>query len=283
MLNSLLKPLSRLPDHLLFSSLREALREEIRAADLDGFRASQALAYDCAQTIAGLLQPGWTEKRTAKLMDTYLRDHGVRSYFHRSFAWFGERTRFDGIKHSLDFLPSERSYREGEVVILDTAPILNGYPSDIGFSFCLGENPAFDRALEDLKAYRQLIPQLFARPGVKGSEIYSQMNARLSMDGYDNRHQRYPLGALGHRLYKMPLDFIPGLLIPFSWQSLAGLLSQGLFSEVLGPYHQGQLDGLWAVEPHLGAEGFGVKFEEMLWVQGEQVKWIDEAQFYARN
>ena len=283
MLNELLKPLSKWPDNPALRPLTQLMRKEVKAHDLAGFRASQRLAYECAETIAQLIQPGWTEKRTATLMDTFLRDNGVTSYFHRSFAWFGERTRFDGVRNNFDFLPSDRVYREGQVVILDTAPILKGYPSDIGYSFCLGENPDFDRAQADLKSYRELLPKLFTQPKATGESIYAQMDARLEVDGYENRHQKYPLGALGHRLYKMPLDFIPGVLIPFSWQSLAGILSQGLFSEVLGAYHLGNLDGLWAIEPHLGAQGFGVKFEEMLWVQGDHAEWIDEAHFYARN
>lgn len=279
-MNHLLQPLSRIHELPLLHQLRQLLQPRLSEADLEGFRRSQRLAYACAVEIGGLLQPGWSEKRTASLMDTYLRDHGVKGYFHKSFAWFGERSRFDGMKTYFDFLPSTRCYREGEVVILDTAPILDGYPSDIGYSLCRGENPAFAQALADLKAFRAQIRDLFAMPGISGQEIYAVIDRKIKAQGYQNRHQSYPLGALGHRLYKMPLDFIPGILLPFSWQSYLSLATQGLFSEVLGDYHQGSLDGLWAIEPHLGAQGFGVKFEEMLWVHDGQAEWLDQAHFY---
>lgn len=34
--------------------------------------------------------------------------------------------------------------------------------------------------------------------------------------------------------------------------------------------------GLWAVEPHLGAEGMGAKWEEILVVTEETAYWLDD-------
>src|SRR5262245_42021193 len=99
-------------------------RKAHSAEELEGFKRCQRLAYDCAEHVAGELKPGWSEKRAARLMDEYLRDHGARGYFHRSFAWFGERSGFEGIARVWDFLPTHRAYREEDVVILDTAPVL---------------------------------------------------------------------------------------------------------------------------------------------------------------
>ena len=38
--------------------------------------------------------------------------------------------------------------------------------------------------------------------------------------------------------------------------------------DLLNEEHQGNLTGGWAIEPHLGGDGFGCKFEEMLVVDG---------------
>ena len=38
----------------------------------------------------------------------------------------------------------------------------------------------------------------------------------------------------------------------------------------------GDLNGLWAIEPHLGTENFGIKFEEMIWVDNNEVYWLSE-------
>lgn len=283
-MNHLLKPLSQIHNLPFLKPISDYFKSGFSEADLEGFRRAQRLAYDCAKEIGKLLRPGWSEKQTADLMDTYLRDHGIQGYFHRSFAWFGERTRFDNMRHYLDFLPGERVYQGGdEVVILDTAPVLNGYAADIGYSFCVDTNPQFDQALITLKSCREDILELFSQPNKQGDAIYREIDLKLEKQGYDNCHQRYPLGALGHRLYKMPFTQVPGLLIPFSWQSYFSMMSQGLFSEVLGKYHGGDLEGLWAIEPHLGANGFGIKFEEMLWVKEGKAQWLDEAQFYDKS
>jgi hypothetical protein len=34
--------------------------------------------------------------------------------------------------------------------------------------------------------------------------------------------------------------------------------------------------GLWAVEPHLAAEGVGVKFEEILLIDSDGARWLDD-------
>ena len=35
-------------------------------------------------------------------------------------------------------------------------------------------------------------------------------------------------------------------------------------------------DGLWAVEPHIARNGIGVKWEELLVIQGSEVYWLDD-------
>src|SRR5262245_25408357 len=66
--------------------------------DVEGFERAQRLGFDCAKTVARELREGWSEKKIAKRMDEYLLDHGVKSFFHRSFAWIGERSRFQSFE-----------------------------------------------------------------------------------------------------------------------------------------------------------------------------------------
>jgi hypothetical protein len=49
-----------------------------------------------------------------------------------------------------------------------------------------------------------------------------------------------------------------------------------LFPEVLGPWHEGEKEGLWAIEPHFGNERFGIKFEEILVVKNGRATWLQE-------
>jgi Xaa-Pro aminopeptidase len=246
--------------------------------DLQGFRQTQKLAHQCAQEIAKLLRPGQSEIQVANMMDQWQRDHGVKNFLHRPFAWFGNRTRFDDCPSYTYFLPSKRTLKDNDVVILDTAPVLNGYPADIGYAHLMGgENPEFHRSIDSLKQYRNLLPRLFETPGITGVDIYQNMEQTLKNDGYENIHARYPLGVLGHRMHPMIDGVVPGMLLPFSWQFYWAVFSRGAFSETLGNFHSGDLDGLWAIEPHIGVKGqnaFGVKFEEMLYVKNGKAQWL---------
>src|SRR5688572_10018306 len=81
-------------------------------ADLEGFRSLQQLAYECAETIAATLDEGMTERQVADVMEAWLRERGVSSWFHRPFAWFGDRTAFRGFRSSAEFLPTKRVLTE---------------------------------------------------------------------------------------------------------------------------------------------------------------------------
>ncbi len=110
--------------------------------DLRGFLKSQSLAERGALEVSGLLVAGMTERKASDLLETWLRDHGVNAFFHLPYVWFGERTRFTHIDRRLyqQYMPSGRVLQENEPYILDVAPIVDGYVSDIGFSNFFGES-----------------------------------------------------------------------------------------------------------------------------------------------
>ena len=90
-------------------------------ADLTGFRELQQLAYAAAQSVAGSLEPGVTEKQAARRIREYLLEAGVQDWFHTPFAWFGDRTAFRGFRIPLQFFPTNRRLEEGMPFILDCA------------------------------------------------------------------------------------------------------------------------------------------------------------------
>lgn len=264
---------SKIQELPLVGKLLKSRHKSYTERDLDGFRATQRLAYQAAKEIHRLLRPGISEKKAALMLKEYLQDYGVKVFLHEPFVWFGDRTRFDNCKNYLEYFPNKRTLLENEPIILDVAPVLDGYPADIGYSCIYGENANFSKAVKDLKQYRDWLPELFTQ-NLTGKEIYQEVENRLQSEGYDNIHAKYPLGVLGHRMHPMIDGIVPGILRPFSWQFYWSVLSRGALSETLGDFHSAQLDGLWALEPHLGAEKFGVKFEEMLWVHSGKAEWI---------
>jgi len=127
------------------------------ATELDGFRAAQQLAYACAESIAATLEPGVTERQAATAMRHWLEGHGVGTWFHLPFAWFGDRTAFRGVRLPHQFFPTDRRLQDGMAYILDCAPIVDGYVADIGYTASLGPNAVVDLLLDDLAEHRALI------------------------------------------------------------------------------------------------------------------------------
>ncbi|MEZ4743957.1 MAG: M24 family metallopeptidase [Bdellovibrionota bacterium] len=272
---STLSNVKKLP---ILAKLSPNVLEEISRKNIVGFKASQKLAYECAVEAAKRLKVGMTEKSVSKWMDKYLQDRGVRGGFHQPLAWFGERTRFKGIKKETQALPSNRRLKsETEPVIIDIAPILDGYVSDIGFGFTLAPNPEFIKAREFLLELRNDIPEMFAS-SLTVAEIWQEIDNKIKDRGYQNCHKKYILSVLGHRVYHIPFGWPLNYAGMYSVRAYWALASRGFFPELLSPYHKGEKIGVWAIEPHLGhrEENFGMKFEEILVVEKDKAYWLQD-------
>lgn len=163
--------------------------------------------------------------------------------------------------------------------------MVDGYIGDIGYTASLRPHPPLARAMHFLLELREEIPRLFTSEATPRA-VWAAVDRRVVSAGYDNCHAKYPFRVLGHRVYRVPgwLERLPLPRIPLgfqgaSWFSLQGQLeffSRGLFPELLTPEHSGKKLGLWAIEPHIGAQGFGAKFEELLVVEQDRAFWLDD-------
>ncbi len=273
----LFKVASRLGALPLLGALSPSANRVASSADLEGFLACQRLTQRGVREISGLIREGWTERQAADLLNTWLRDHGVRSFFHKSFVWYGERTRFSGVnrRNYFDYLPTDRVLRAGEVYILDVAPIFDGYICDIGYTAALGDHPDLEKALVFLDEMRAWIPELFSAAGSKGGAIWREISEKLAGASYDNIHALYPFGVLGHRVHRVRSQALELAFINFGWQAYWEFLSRGTFGQLLNGDYDGSLIGLWAIEPHVGGSDFGAKFEEILVVDEHGARWLD--------
>lgn len=259
---------------------------ELSAERLQGFRRSQALAYACVTSVERELREGMTERDVAQRMLAYLEDHGVREFFHRPFVWFGDRTAFTNFYTNLHFFPTRRRLEHGMAVILDVAPIVDGHASDIGYACCLGENALHAQMLADLEPYRALILD-GVRARKPQTEIYRDVDRLIEKQGYKNRHARYPQRVLAHRVGYVPeparsTRTLGGFGLPalrYLWGGVArarrGLEHSPLWNDARASDHPTST-GLWAVEPHLGFRGIGVKWEELLVVTDDDAYWLDD-------
>jgi hypothetical protein len=277
MFSFVLKPLKRVMSKFdaipFLGAISPSPLGPVTDADKAGYLRSQALAQQCAFEIASLLQPGWTEKQAARAMEIWLRDHGVKSFFHKPFAWWGSRSRFDGIKYYSEYQATERRLLENEAFILDVAPIVDGFISDIGFSGIIGHDTAFDGGILFLESLRKEIPELVMSLS-SGGNVWQAVDEKLKKAGYDNIHQIYPMGVLGHRVYKTTSK-VDASVLHFGWQSYWELASRGIFGQLLTEDFEGKMDGLWAIEPQIGGLNWGMKFEEILLVENGQAGWLN--------
>ncbi|HMJ10391.1 MAG TPA: M24 family metallopeptidase [Polyangiaceae bacterium] len=260
---------------------------ELEPEHLAGFKRSQRIAYDCVTQVEQELRAGMTERDAAHRMEEVLRGHGVREYFHRAFAWFGDRTEFARFRTNFDFFPTRRRLEPGMPVILDVAPVVDGHAADIGYACKLGESALHDQMLLDLEPYRQLIIEgVLARRNM--TDIYQDVNRLIEAQGYQNRHQRYPYRVLAHRVNYLPPRERTALTVAgFGAPALRYLLGRvarakrgaehhSPFWNDASPAARPADPGIWAVEPHLGFRGVGVKWEELLVVTETGAYWLDD-------
>lgn len=255
------------------------------ASEQARFRELQQLAYQAAQSVAAELEPGVTERQAAQRVREYLTTRGVQDWFHTPFAWFGDRTAFRKFRLPLQFFPTNRRLAEGMPFILDCAPVREGYVADIGYADCLGENRVFEQLMDDLGAYRELIVEQ-VRAGNTLRDVYRAVDALIAEQGYDNRHQVYPGRVIAHQVGKVHSRLPKFIAAGFGIRSLQTLFGDLIVERM---HHRSPLwadgeisnhpatPGMWAVEPHIGFRGVGVKFEEILVVTSDgDAYWLDD-------
>lgn len=266
--------------------------------ELEGMRALQRLAYDCAEETAAGLAPGVTEREAAARFGASLRARGVEGFFHTPFAWFGERAGFygfnppaplrplDNLRFARQFFPSEQRLEPGMTAILDVAPIRDGLCADIGYAFSLEPHPGLDDAMALLAEIRDLI-LAEVRAGRTMREVYQAVDVVIEAAGYENAHRFYPSSVIGHKIGRIPLPWLPSRTLAgfdlrtymyFGKQILSALPGVGR----LPLWNQARLGdgppdpGLWAIEPHVRKDGVGAKWEEILVVSDADARWLDD-------
>jgi Xaa-Pro aminopeptidase len=254
------------------------------AAEQARIRSLQQLAYRTAVGVARELRPGVTERQAAARLKRRLLEEGVEDWFHIPFAWFGDRTTLKGFRNPLRFFPSIRALEDGMPYILDVAPVRDGFTSDIGYSGCLGRNAIFDKMMEDLAEYRTLVlDQVRERRTFR--DIYDAVDRLAAKHGYTPVHHEYPGKVLAHQVWPVHNPGPRTVVAGFGNRSLR-LLARSLMvslGEGWSPLWNGSsrsdhipVAGVWAIEPHLGFYGVGVKFEELMVVTEDDAFWLDD-------
>jgi Xaa-Pro aminopeptidase len=275
------------------------------AADLDRFRQVQRLAYAIALRVESQLQAGITEIEACTLVAAAQAQSEVIQVFHEPYVLFDERTALGTGTESAEraalaanrsvvsdtaprteLIPTNRVLKDGAPVIIDLAPVAHGVSSDIAYSCVLGTNHVFEELDAGLARIRS-----FLREGIASRRsmltLYHELDERVAARGWESCHHHQADRALGHLVF--PLEHEPDRPTPLpGWGTVAAekLLAAGMDALDHGTCYPLWNDssftdypatpGLWAIEPHIGRDGVGVKFEELLVVTEDDAYWLDD-------
>ena len=142
-------------------------------------------------------------------------------------------------------------------------------------------------------------------------EVYLEIDRWIESRGYQSCHHHYPAGVIGHLVdfaqlkpdfnHDQNFDLAPdqneqspktflwddrAMVQGFGESAVHFLLERKAQAKACpehSPYwnsrpesHHRPATGVWAVEPHLGRDGIGVKFEELLVVTSDSCYWLDD-------
>lgn len=265
-----------------------------RAAYIAGIANAQRVARDAVLTVAESVRPGDTELEVCDRIARELARAKVAHWLHTPYAWWGERTRFDWHgRWETAALPSERRLEPGEPFILDVAPLVAGFPADFAYSglagAASGEQTAatHDALLAELSQLKQALVA-WATPLTSTDLLCARVAQSVRDAELDVVHTRYPANVLGHTLEGFP-NFSAraprigtGFQLPLLLTYAKGVVLHHL---VGAPYPflreraPGRPLGLYAVEPHLGKDRYGAKFESVLLIDGSETRWLDPGLF----
>jgi len=251
------------------------------------FKAFQRRAYEILEESAAALKPGVMETEVARGLRKKFHLAGARGYFHVPVVLFGERTSYPGAFGPFDAISTDRKLEEGDAVILDAAPIFDGYKVDTSYAYCFGANEDYDAADAALVEFRALLIALI-KEGFAFREVAWKIDDRIRALGFENCHKKHIGAVLGHRLtyapqYPVRMPKVWGLaprqvswFFYKSFQSRLGAPSQTPNWNASKQCRTNPQDGLWAMEPHIAHNGVGVKFEEILVIDKGAVYWLDD-------
>jgi len=257
-------------------------------ADLQRFAHWQREAFAALESVAATLREGETERAVARRIRHAMKAAGAQNWFHVPVALFGERTAYPGDFGAFEALPTERVLRPGDAVILDAAPIFEGFTVDTSLSLRFGPGgvpAALDAALAEARA--SVLEGV--RSGLTMRQIARDVDARIAGRGLRNCHRLHIGKVLGHRVTKETRALLrrrsvwglaPRQVGWFLLRSARSARGKPELSPNWNHTRQSDCpapDGLWAIEPHVALDGFGAKFEELLVVQDGQAYYLDDA------
>ncbi|MEW6616681.1 MAG: Xaa-Pro peptidase family protein [Thermodesulfobacteriota bacterium] len=144
------------------------------------------------------VKPGLTESQIAAEGEYVMRQTGAEEFW-RTYVSSGPRTN---IAHGL---PTSRKLENGDLVMIDIHPIVNGYSSDICRTVCVGKPTPEQNAAYDLYVNAQQSTIVKIKAGVGMVELEETMHGIFKDAGHGPHIFGPPIHGVGINFEESPL------------------------------------------------------------------------------
>lgn len=205
----------------------------------EDYQKAQSQGWQLLKTLRSRIQPGMTEKDGHKIYKELLKEAGIEKSWHPPKIRFGLNT----IKSFRETSHEDYKLKENDIFFLDIGPLINGYESDVGQTFILGEaQPRYLKVIADGEEIFKMTKNEFVTKNLNGAELYAFAEAEAQKRGWELIGE----GANGHRVGDFP--------------------HHGFYKGNLRQFKQKLVPGVWILEIQLRSpdKAFGAFFEDVL-------------------
>lgn len=156
----------------------KSLRLKKDANEITNICKAGSLTDQCMSMLVDTVNPGMTEKDIMIIIRRFFEDCGAEGVSFPTIVASGSNS---SVPHHRT---SNKKIDEGEILLIDTGCIVNGYCSDITRTFFTGENRETETSIYNIVLRAQKAGIDAVRPGLKLSELDSIVRGVIEEEGY---------------------------------------------------------------------------------------------------
>jgi Xaa-Pro aminopeptidase len=165
----------------------EAVRRVKEPAEIATIERACGIAEQAIDAALPMMRAGTTEAALAWAMERHCREHGAQAM---AFNLVGSGPR-SALPHAQ---PTDRPLGDGDLVLVDVGPMLDGYYADITRMFVVGEPQPWQRDIHALALEAQRMALDACRPGITAGALDAIAREHIEQAGFGDRF----LHLLGH-------------------------------------------------------------------------------------
>jgi Xaa-Pro aminopeptidase len=166
--------------------------------EIERIAAAAKVAEAGMAAAVAAVRPGITESQVAAEAEHAMRYAGAEE-FYRTYVSSGPRTN---IAHGL---PTLRRLEPGDLVMIDLAPVADGYSADLCRTVCVGQPTVEQQAAYDLYLKAQQATIAKVKAGVDMTELEGTLHGILKEAGHGEHIFGPPLHGVGIEFEESPL------------------------------------------------------------------------------